>query len=1036
MASKAKSRGIFEKGDIASTGDAGLSPPERITNEDIILGQIALRKNAITVDQLAECLKEQKQTHDPLGAIMLNKSFISPEKLAGLLADQQAEVKRRLDSEGLSLLQCRKCRSSFKSPNIDSNMIYRCPECRGLLMRVTNPQSISMSDTRIITESDNEFPEDVRSALTGSGEFIGKYAIISVVGSGGGGVVYRAFDMDLERIVALKVLSTESRVDFDRMKQEGALAARLEFPGIPRVYEAATIPKKGSVGSEFHFIAMEFIDGQTVENTKPTIEQSFKVCRDVAIILDYAHHKGIIHRDVKPSNIMVDKEGKVWLADFGIAKKIVGTTEAALTQTGQLMGTPQFMSPEQASGLHKEVDGRSDIFSLGATMYFLVTGEFPFKGLNVVEILDRIVMKDPVPATTLNRKLPVDAWAIINKAMEKEKGRRYQTAKEMAEDIDRWINGEPVRARPVGVIGGITRRIRRHGRLAMTIVGLLLLAVLTILAGLAYKRLEESREYNRGMERGKELVESQQWADAAHSFEKALKVRPGDGEAQRYKKASEEMQRAVDAMCSVKAIQDRLREIKITKTLPYEPPSVKKKEWDLQDKREHLQREIDENLMTAEESSEEAIANVNELPAAHLMLAELFLLKYDRAEASRDTKLMEMWKTRILKHGGSSFLDRIEGLGTINIRSNTPGAAFYLFRYEERYRRLLPYPCGAAGEPQLIQFPSADPTDTEAAEGEKGISRDGTAYPLTATEYNKVTFPLQIRPGSYLVSIRISGYSDARVPVNLQRRGKIDRPVALMKNGDVPPGFVYIPACPYNFVEDPETSDYTGKLREAVESNLGGFFIQKFSVTTEQYLEFMNDRTYHTLQAAAKHVPHSGRTPYAKTSGDKFVMDTHDEPIMCVSRLDSLEFAKWFGLRLASLNNGKLPDGRPRWEVRLPTEDEWESAARGADGRFFPWGNKFDPSFSSMMDSRPHSGMLDRYGLFPADESPYGVRDMAGLIKNWTSTNVTEDRYVVKGGSYRHPSSWCRSAYRFAMPESTTYQHVGIRLVAACSGDF
>lgn len=412
--------------------------------EDILLGQIAVRRRIITAGQLAECLKEQ--TDEKLGQILLRKRFITEQQLKELLDVQQQGV-------STTTLACRKCGNTINL-SADSGKVYRCPACLTILVKM---QTTHATQVEVPPESVREadIPADVKTALAQNSQIIGKYLLLNKVGEGGCGIVFRAFDLDLERIVALKVLGHSAGVDFQRTRLEAQLVAKLSHAGIPRIFET------GFEG-DTHFIAMEFIDGKSAADISFEVNEAMRVGRDVALILDYAHAQGTIHRDIKPQNIMLDKSGKVWIMDFGIAKSLNTKGEASLTRTGTVVGTPQFMSPEQALGLHDQIDQRTDVFSLGSTCYFLLTGTPPFAGENIVDLWKEVIRRDPKPIRALNPRVPIEADAIVTKAMDKDKAGRYQSVKELAEDVTHFLNGEPIKARPVSTITRLMKRAKRN----------------------------------------------------------------------------------------------------------------------------------------------------------------------------------------------------------------------------------------------------------------------------------------------------------------------------------------------------------------------------------------------------------------------------------------------------------------------------------------------------------------------------------------------------------------------------------------------
>jgi serine/threonine-protein kinase len=275
-----------------------------------------------------------------------------------------------------------------------------------------------------------------------------RYELEGVVGRGGMAEVYRARDLRLDRVVAIKTLRADLARDQTfqaRFRREAQSAASLNNPSIVAVYDTG---EDMSTGTPIPFIVMEFVDGKTVrellnEGHRLLPERTLEIVSGVLRALEYSHQAGIVHRDIKPGNVMVTRNGDIKVMDFGIARAM-SDAQATMTQTAQVIGTAQYLSPEQARG--ERVDTRSDLYSTGCLMYELLVGRPPFTGDSPVAIAYQHVRENPIPPSRLDPDLPPWADAIVLKAMAKSPNDRYQTAAEMNADIQRAASGMQVAA--------------------------------------------------------------------------------------------------------------------------------------------------------------------------------------------------------------------------------------------------------------------------------------------------------------------------------------------------------------------------------------------------------------------------------------------------------------------------------------------------------------------------------------------------------------------------------------------------------------
>jgi serine/threonine protein kinase len=287
----------------------------------------------------------------------------------------------------------------------------------------------------------------------------GEYELIAEVARGGMGVVYKARQPALDRIVALKMILAgrlAGEDDLLRFRTEAEAAAKLQHANIVAVFDVGDIDGQ-------HYFSMEFIAGQTLAQRLTAGSLPSRVAaryvRQIARAVHYAHRQGVLHRDLKPSNIMVDADDEPHVTDFGLAKRLGG--DSGQTRTGAVLGTPSYMAPEQANGRVKDQGPWTDIYGLGAVLYELLTGRPPFKAESPVDTLMQVLEADPVPPRLLNPNIDADVETICLKCLEKDAKRRYATADELAEDLQRYLNGDSIMARSANMLNYVTRMLAR-----------------------------------------------------------------------------------------------------------------------------------------------------------------------------------------------------------------------------------------------------------------------------------------------------------------------------------------------------------------------------------------------------------------------------------------------------------------------------------------------------------------------------------------------------------------------------------------------
>jgi serine/threonine protein kinase len=307
-----------------------------------------------------------------------------------------------------------------------------------------------------------------------------RFELRSELGVGSFGYVFQAWDPQLERLVALKVQragSFASHEDVQRFLREARSAAQLKHPSIVSLYET------GQTEDGVWFLVCEYIDGSTLEERLKSGAlapgEAAEIAGELAEALQYAHEHGVVHRDIKPSNVIIDRRQQAHLMDFGLAKRDTG--DLSMTSDGRVLGTPAYMSPEQASGSSHDVDARSDIYNLGVVLYEMLTGERPFHG-NRRLLLLQVLEDEPRPPHRVKPGVPRDLETICLKAMNKSPSRRYQTAHELADDLRRYQQRLPILARPQGPL----ERTLRWGRRYPLAVSVLAAVLLGSVAGLWY----------------------------------------------------------------------------------------------------------------------------------------------------------------------------------------------------------------------------------------------------------------------------------------------------------------------------------------------------------------------------------------------------------------------------------------------------------------------------------------------------------------------------------------------------------------------
>ena len=403
---------------------------------------------------------------------------------------------------------------------------FDCPSC-GKRVQLADAQTIVQpvesaptSDTATLALDGGISPPVVGETGAERIHYFGDYELLEEIARGGMGVVYKARQVSLNRTVAVKMIlagQLAGEEDVRRFLTEAEAAANLQHPHIVAIHEVGE--HKGQ-----HFFSMDYVEGTDLsalisDNPLPAREAADYV-QCIASAIQYAHEQGTLHRDLKPSNILIDGNGEPHITDFGIAKRIapdaddtemspgeegsetVGQQQevAQLTATGAVLGTPSYMPPEQAGAKQSDIGPHSDVYSLGAILYCLLTGRPPFQAENPLSTMLQVLQQEPVPLRLLNPSLSRDLETICLKCLEKDPGRRYQAAGELADELDCYLSGKPITARPVGRLERGWRWCRRNpavAGLSTAVIGVTIIATLVIMFGIIQFNLVLQEELRR-----------------------------------------------------------------------------------------------------------------------------------------------------------------------------------------------------------------------------------------------------------------------------------------------------------------------------------------------------------------------------------------------------------------------------------------------------------------------------------------------------------------------------------------------------------
>jgi len=861
-----------------------------------------------------------------------------------------------------------------------------------------------------------------------------RYEKLAKIGEGATAVVYRAWDRELKRAVALKILRPLPEVwevAMRRLQREAEAMASLAHPNIVTLYDAVITP--GTIE-----LVMELVEGAPLSRIlgerKVEMRTLVRLLEKAARGVASAHAKGIVHRDLKPANILVDSRGEPRVGDFGLAH--FGGSRTAMTETGAILGTPLYMAPEQIAGGSDSVTPRTDVYGLGAILYEIATGRPPHAADTMEALLHRILHDLPIPPRKLNPSATRDLETVILKSLEKDPTRRYADAGDLADDLDRTLRGEPVRARRAGPAALAWRWAKRHRAVtAATLVFALAAgaatAILTVnrhrlrsrIVELQFQAAEAERQERwdeardrhaevRLLSPGQPLSEGKFYtlAEKAKAAERRRRSRALLEQARRVREQGEEIAKELER------VKEQKKELETT-IRPWDPRDRQLVQWKVEDRQEEL-----ENLQDVKRQEElraylSAYGADPEDPKPRSLLAQHYFKAF--CLASRDVLFddPEEFAASVRMYDDGTLEPELHQDGALSFDSSPTGAELYLFRYEE------------GGDPRLLPRPfNAIRRESRRPARE---SDEETLYALECSDFNRIgTCPvagLKLARGSYLAVLRRAGFRDTRFPVFVRRGDVTSVRVPLYSDETIGRGFLYVPGGEYLTGMRYYRERAGGAKIETARAD--GFFLSKFEVTCDEYREFIAAVARTDPAAARRRVPRDAEKNQTlwRVDDDGTVRYWSEGmkgtwPVSGISWDDAQAYCEWRTAQARAQGE--------RVRFRLPTSVEWERAGRGADCRMTPWGQSFVWCFAKGALTR-NQGSPEPVGTFPEDESPFGVRDICGSVSEWCADERPgkwQDR-IARGGSYAFANASQFLWYSFSLNHGRANIAVGIRLV-------
>jgi len=775
-----------------------------------------------------------------------------------------------------------------------------------------NPHDELAPGTRLSElKSEPDLPE-----IIGGGD---KFRVQKLLGEGGMGKVYLAYDCDLRRHVALKTLTVKGGQLTRRFLAEAQVLGQLQHPNIVAVYELG-LSEDGRL-----FYTMPVVHGRTLReilSDRKRGDSTYSLARMLQIFLQilqavqFAHEKGVIHRDLKPENVMLGAHGEVQVLDWGLSKLLDAAdldTASRETTTHLLMGTPGYMAPEQLLG--KDVDERSDVYALGSILYELLTRSAPYPGNGMSLALAKLEgPPESLRVRAPELDIPLELEKCCLEAIATRPEDRQPSAAALAAEIQDWLDAE-------------TDKVERHAR--------------------ANAKAEEART---------ELEEFERRKSELAALESELEELSGRFES-------------------------------------WQPIAEKRELLAAQDQIEATRAGVVRCSSRVVMTLTEALGFQDDNATARELLADYYWGQFSETEAEGHVRSAEFFAELVERYHDGKYTRELRGDGSLSLRVDQADAEILLYELVERELQLQPVNERRLGHGSVEDLPLA--------------------------------------MGSYLAVIEADGFAPVRYPVCISRNRHWNGAVKMITEQTIGAGFIHIPAGPFMQGGDAETR---GAELDRAEPELGDYFIGRDPVTLSEYIEFLAViTTADGLEAAQQRAPRPSREgqPYLPVADGRLELPKIDpeghtwypnQPAMGISWYDALAYCEWRTAR----------DGR---EYRLPTEQEWEKAARGVDGRWHPWGPRWDASLCHSRMSRPDlRAPVEPVDAHPSDVSVYGVRGMAGNVQDWTSsvyvvTSAPDiDLRVTRGGGWGTNAIGCRSANRNGIGGTMVYDMLGFRI--------